>query len=90
MEAYKAGHRHKHKYPRENLRDNWKKSFQGSGNLGKANVFQSKHEDIQINEAIDNFIKNLTKIQSIKQISNKRISLVSGSRAERDSKTTEY
>lgn len=71
------------------MRENWKKDFQSSDTLGKANVFQNKHEDCQIGEAIDHFIKNLTKIQSLKQISNKRISLVNGSRGERDSKATE-
>lgn len=90
FEAYRASHRHKRKFNRESMRDNWKNSFQGAGNLGKANVFQTKHEENRLNETIDHFIRNLTKIQSLKQISNKRISAINNSKAERDSKVSEW
>ena len=68
-------HRKKKKYKREENRNNWKTIFGRGENHISALLIRGKEDEGSIlNMTIDNFLKNLTKLQSSKQISHKKIS----------------
>ena len=72
---YKLQIAKKKKYKREGLKFDWKKMFDEDEMLGKGTNGRNRREErtSSLGTTIDLFLKNMTKIQSNKLISNKRI-----------------